>query len=180
MKTRTILGCRFFTGSSRLALLAAGLLFWIPSGVFAQGNEPGDGGDGIIIVDPPDLLPCPTLRAESILEPGAGHQDLKVFYPWWLNVDRESLGDGDIVVSGPGEYLQRGQLIGVEELRDEGISILLVEQNATLALDVADHAVVLANGAVAAAGDPEDLKNDKLLDHLNKANKAIKTKELDL
>jgi len=51
----------------------------------------------------------------------------------------------------------------VEELRDEGISILLVEQNATLALDVADHAVVLANGAVAAAGAPADLRNDKLL-----------------
>lgn len=51
----------------------------------------------------------------------------------------------------------------VEELRDEGISILLVEQNATLALDVADHAVILANGAVAAAGAPADLKNDKLL-----------------
>lgn len=51
----------------------------------------------------------------------------------------------------------------VEELRDEGISILLVEQNATLALDVADHAVVLANGAVAAAGVPAELRNDKLL-----------------
>ncbi len=51
----------------------------------------------------------------------------------------------------------------IEELRDEGISILLVEQNATLALDVADHAVILANGAVAAAGAPGDLKNDKLL-----------------
>lgn len=51
----------------------------------------------------------------------------------------------------------------VEELRDEGISILLVEQNATLALEIADHAVVLANGAVAAAGTPDELKNDKLL-----------------
>ena len=51
----------------------------------------------------------------------------------------------------------------VEELRDEGISILLVEQNAALALDVADHAVVLANGAVAASGRPQDLRNDKLL-----------------
>lgn len=51
----------------------------------------------------------------------------------------------------------------VESLRDEGISILLVEQNATLALEVADHAVVLANGEVAAAGAPEELKQDKLL-----------------
>lgn len=51
----------------------------------------------------------------------------------------------------------------IEELRAEGISILLVEQNATLALDIADHAVVLANGAVAAAGPPDELKNDELL-----------------
>ncbi len=51
----------------------------------------------------------------------------------------------------------------IEELRQEGISILLVEQNAALALDVADHAVVLANGEVAAAGAPADLKNDSLL-----------------
>lgn len=51
----------------------------------------------------------------------------------------------------------------VEELRLEGISILLVEQNATLALEIADYAVVLANGAVAASGPPDELKNDKLL-----------------
>ena len=51
----------------------------------------------------------------------------------------------------------------IEELKAEGISILLVEQNAALALDVADHAVVLANGEVAAAGAPADLKNDSLL-----------------
>lgn len=51
----------------------------------------------------------------------------------------------------------------VEELRDEGISILLVEQNATLALEVADHAVVLANGTVAAAGSPADLAGNPAL-----------------
>ena len=51
----------------------------------------------------------------------------------------------------------------IEELREEGISILLVEQNAALALEIAVHAVVLANGVVAAAGAPADLKNDSLL-----------------
>ncbi|MGD1927282.1 MAG: ABC transporter ATP-binding protein [Paracoccaceae bacterium] len=51
----------------------------------------------------------------------------------------------------------------VEELRDEGISILLVEQNATLALQVASHAVVLANGSVAASGDPEAIARDTVL-----------------
>lgn len=51
----------------------------------------------------------------------------------------------------------------VEELRAEGIAILLVEQNAALALEVADHAVLLANGAVAAAGAPSEIANDALL-----------------
>ncbi|TYC64165.1 ABC transporter ATP-binding protein [Rhodobacterales bacterium] len=51
----------------------------------------------------------------------------------------------------------------IEEVRGEGISVLLVEQNATLALDVADHAVVLANGEVAASGDPAQIANDAVL-----------------
>ena len=51
----------------------------------------------------------------------------------------------------------------IEALKAEGISILLVEQNASLALEVADHAVVLANGAVAAAGRPADLAGDDIL-----------------
>ena len=56
------------------------------------------------------------------------------------------------------------QIFGIiEELRDEGISILLVEQNAALSLEVADHAVVLANGEVAATGTPEELKTNSLL-----------------
>ncbi|MEM7696133.1 MAG: ABC transporter ATP-binding protein [Pseudomonadota bacterium] len=51
----------------------------------------------------------------------------------------------------------------IEELKGEGLSILLVEQNAALALEVADHAVVLANGAVAAAGTPADLAGNAVL-----------------
>ena len=51
----------------------------------------------------------------------------------------------------------------IEELRCEGISVLLVEQNAALALEIADHAVILANGAIAACGTADDLKDDALL-----------------
>lgn len=51
----------------------------------------------------------------------------------------------------------------VEELRNEGIAILLVEQNATLALQVANDAVVLANGAVAAAGEARTIATDDVL-----------------
>lgn len=52
----------------------------------------------------------------------------------------------------------------IEELRAEGISILLVEQNASLALEVADHAVVLANGSVAAAGAPSEIAGQDVLE----------------
>jgi branched-chain amino acid transport system ATP-binding protein len=51
----------------------------------------------------------------------------------------------------------------IEELQSEGISILLVEQNAALALEVANHAVVMANGAIAGQGAPADLASDRLL-----------------
>ena len=170
MKTRTISGCRFFSGFSLpFALLAAGLLFWIPSGVFAQDEGP-DGGNGIVIVDPPDILPCPTLRAENILEPGVRHQDLKVNFPWWLHVDRESLGDGDVVVSGPGDYLQRGHLVGVEELHDEfplpldslGDNVIGIPQGGPVL--VATYRVFPPEPAEAWTGDDNGAYSVKLLE----------------
>jgi len=51
----------------------------------------------------------------------------------------------------------------IEELQQEGISILLVEQNAALALEIASHAVVMANGEIAGQGAPADLASDTLL-----------------
>lgn len=75
--------------------------------------------------------------------------------PRLLLMDEPSLGLAPQMVD---------QIFGIiEELRNEGISILLVEQNAALALEVADQAVVLANGEVAASGTSDELKNDELL-----------------
>jgi branched-chain amino acid transport system ATP-binding protein len=48
----------------------------------------------------------------------------------------------------------------IAELRAEGITILLVEQNVPLSLEVADHAVVLANGRVVLEGPAEELQKD--------------------
>jgi branched-chain amino acid transport system ATP-binding protein len=45
----------------------------------------------------------------------------------------------------------------IAQLRTEGFTILLVEQNVPMSLEVADHAVVLANGRVALAGPARDL-----------------------
>ena len=41
-----------------------------------------------------------------------------------------------------------------------GVSMLLVEQNAALALDLADHAYVLETGRVVMAGAASDVKSD--------------------
>ena len=75
--------------------------------------------------------------------------------PKLLLMDEPSLGLAPRVVDQIFELF--------EELRAEGISILLVEQNAALALDICDHAVVLANGEVAASGAPDELANNAVL-----------------
>lgn len=49
------------------------------------------------------------------------------------------------------------------ELRDDGITILLVDQMATLALAVADRAYVLEQGKVVAEGTAEALQGDETL-----------------
>ena len=89
--------------------------------------------------------------------------------------EQQMLAVGRALMSGPRLLLLDEPSLGlapqvvdqifdiVEELKADGISVLLVEQNAALALDIADHAVVLANGAVAAAGAPADLANDTVL-----------------
>jgi branched-chain amino acid transport system permease protein len=46
------------------------------------------------------------------------------------------------------------------DLRDEGVTVLLVDQMATLALAVADRAYVLENGRVVRSGSSEELRQD--------------------
>ncbi len=51
----------------------------------------------------------------------------------------------------------------IEILRDEGLSILLVEQNATKALKVADYFYLLDQGKVTFSGTPDEVKSDDLI-----------------
>jgi branched-chain amino acid transport system ATP-binding protein len=48
----------------------------------------------------------------------------------------------------------------VRRIKDEGNTILLVEQNAQVALSLADRGYVLSNGRVVAHGPTADLRND--------------------
>jgi len=46
------------------------------------------------------------------------------------------------------------------ELRDEGTTILLVDQMANLALDIADRAYLLETGRISRTGSGQDLQDD--------------------
>lgn len=51
----------------------------------------------------------------------------------------------------------------IREVRDRGIAVFVVEQNARAALRVADHAYVLSAGQVAIDGPPEVVADDPLM-----------------
>ncbi len=49
----------------------------------------------------------------------------------------------------------------IEDMHKEGITILLVEQNAKMALSIADRAYVLENGRISMSGSAHDLLDDE-------------------
>ena len=59
-----------------------------------------------------------------------------------------------------GLLLGDGVFLRLRTLHDEGITILLVEQNANAALRVADRAYVLETGSLGISGTGEELLND--------------------
>ena len=80
-----------------------------------------------------------------------------------LAIGRALMGNPDILLlDEPSEGL--APLIvaevarGIEQIKKEGLSILLVEQNFNLAMSVADDIVVLNTGEVAYAGSAEDVR----------------------
>ena len=73
--------------------------------------------------------------------------------PRLLMLDEPSLGLAPLIVR---EVFQV-----VSSLRSHGVSVLLVEQNARAALQVADQAYVLETGAVALSGPAHELLHDR-------------------
>ena len=75
--------------------------------------------------------------------------------PRLLMMDEPSLGLAPILVDTVFEL--------VEALRDQGRTLLVVEQNATRMLEVADRAYVLRSGQVVAEGTGAELRSDERL-----------------
>lgn len=72
--------------------------------------------------------------------------------PKLLMLDEPSLGLAPLIV--------REIFRTIARLHEEGVSILLIEQNARAALEVADHGYVLETGAIALQGPAADLAGD--------------------
>ena len=77
-----------------------------------------------------------------------------MFKPRLMLLDEPSFGLAPLIVLEIFRILRR-----INE--EEKVSILLVEQNAALALDLASHAYVLETGRVVMSGPSEDVKNDE-------------------
>lgn len=76
-------------------------------------------------------------------------------HPRLILMDEPSMGLSPIYVNKIFEI--------IEEVHKEGISILLVEQNAKKALNIATKAYVLETGKIVKQGDPQDLINDPII-----------------
>ena len=75
--------------------------------------------------------------------------------PQLLLLDEPSLGLAPLMVQHMFKIIR--------EIREKGVPILLAEQNAFQALDLADHAFVLETGKVIVSGTGQDLLDDPLV-----------------
>ena len=73
--------------------------------------------------------------------------------PKLLTLDEPSMGLAPLIVNQIFEI--------ISEIRAEGVTLLLVEQNARKALQVADYAYVLERGALAYGGPAAELRQDE-------------------
>ena len=71
-------------------------------------------------------------------------------------LDEPSMGLAPVIVDEVFEIIRR--------LKESGITLLLVEQSANRALEVADYAYVMERGRIAVEGVPQELqKNERVI-----------------
>jgi branched-chain amino acid transport system ATP-binding protein len=82
-----------------------------------------------------------------------------------LTLCRTLMGDPDlIIIDEPTEGLAPKivELVAqyLQELKNRGISVLLIEQKLTIAMTISDRALVMGHGRIVFEGTPEALKAD--------------------
>jgi len=82
-----------------------------------------------------------------------------------LTLCRTLMGDPDlIIIDEPTEGLAPKivELVGqyLKTLKARGISVLLIEQKLTIAMDISDRVLVMGHGSIVFSGSPDDLRRD--------------------
>ncbi|WP_298926959.1 ABC transporter ATP-binding protein [uncultured Ramlibacter sp.] len=82
-----------------------------------------------------------------------------------LTLCRTLMGDPDlIIIDEPTEGLAPKivELVGeyLKKLKDRGISVLLIEQKLTIAMQISDRALVMGHGSIVFQGTPDSLRAD--------------------
>ena len=82
-----------------------------------------------------------------------------------LTLCRTLMGDPDlIIIDEPTEGLAPKivELVGqyLQELKSRGISVLLIEQKLTIAMNISDRALVMGHGSIVFEGTPEELRQN--------------------
>lgn len=83
-----------------------------------------------------------------------------------LTLCRTLMGDPDlIIIDEPTEGLAPKivELVGqyLRTLKDKGISVLLIEQKLTIAMQISDRALVMGHGSIVFDGTPQSLRADE-------------------
>ena len=85
-----------------------------------------------------------------------------------LTLCRALMGDPDlIIIDEPTEGLAPKivELVAqyLNELKNRGISVLLIEQKLTIAMEISDRCLVMGHGSIVFSGTPNDLRQDKVV-----------------
>jgi branched-chain amino acid transport system ATP-binding protein len=106
----------------------------------------------------------PRLRERQHTEAGVlsgGEQQM-------LTLCRTLMGDPDlIIIDEPTEGLAPKivELVGqyLQQLKQKGISVLLIEQKLTIAMNISDRALVMGHGSIVFEGTPDQLRADNYI-----------------
>lgn len=75
--------------------------------------------------------------------------------PKLIIFDEPSFGLAPILVQETAEIIQK--------INKTGITVLLIEQNAVMALEITDYGYYLQKGQIIAEGTPEELKKEEII-----------------
>jgi branched-chain amino acid transport system ATP-binding protein len=85
-----------------------------------------------------------------------------------LTLCRSLMGDPDlIIIDEPTEGLAPKivELVGqyLQQLKSRGVSVLLIEQKLTIAMNISDRALVMGHGSIVFEGTPEELRQNSYI-----------------